>query len=401
MVESVLNNLENKTNPCVYKVGVFDAGSTGTRLHIYSFQNDHLINFRYFDKEYSTSRGLQEMNEEEIKEEIESLVSMIEGNTENIPFGFYGTAGLRLLNDAKSSQILKVVAETLKNHKLVECKILSGDDEALYALKSFEFLNPSTDQFTLIDLGGKSVQIIIKNGRQIKIESRELGTSDRKHSIQLLNISSNLTSCSQTVDNCFCAIDKNIQSEIKQKDNNTLDSNYSITFESRKFEFEYASANYENVIVDNSFDSKKPKNLDFNNLCQEDSADLQLVKFMTKEEKLERFYINEFFSKKNIEKIQRSGSVFLVSAFDYIFPLEQSFTINELYDLLDRRRYEIFQGEHSEVYFCLKFLENIGIDTNLKLEVPNKKGKTPTSWVLGKAVYLLENFSNTNNYPFS
>jgi hypothetical protein len=393
-------------------VGVFDAGSTGTRLHIYSFNNDQVVDFRNFKKEQNKSKGIHLMNDQEVKDEIENLLAMAKNKIKNIKFGFYGTAGMRSITQERANQILNIVNKALENHSLVESKVLSGDDEALYVLKSFEFLNPLAKEFTLIDMGGRSVQIVNRSGNQTNIGSLKLGMTNRTCSKNQEKNKEILKSENENKTSNLKNIDSSKSNLIV---NNQLDSTIRITKDLTKALINTASTlnqleNINNLKISGNFEIKltrcmkineevkcieiynwdvsKEKNPIIKDIQRPITTAIYFSSLLSKEEEKEKACIQDFFLTKNIEKIKQTGKIYLISAFEYILPTKHTFTLNDLYDLNNKQCSESFRDNCSELYFCLKFLEKIGIEMNSVMEIPNKKEEIAISWVLGKAVEL-------------
>jgi hypothetical protein len=151
-------------------LAVVDAGSTGTRLHVYSYD---------FDKSKSPI-NIKELWTKKIKPGLASLepnqglmdvylTTLFAGApTENMPTNFYATAGMRLLSQPKQKQLYNVVQNWFaKQHQwqLRNAKTITGTEEGLYAWLVINHqlgrLN-SDDKSSVgvMDMGGASVQII-------------------------------------------------------------------------------------------------------------------------------------------------------------------------------------------------------------------------------------------------
>lgn len=145
------------------EIAIFDAGSTATRLHVYSFDKNKL-------NEKSTALFPYALSLKNVHETIETLLPHVNDQT---PIGFYATAGLR--ENPEGVQIIKEVKKKLVNHKLHEIKILSGTEEALGLLDAFEFFEPSLKKYQLLDMGGMSTQIVFKNNDDVKVQLWDTG----------------------------------------------------------------------------------------------------------------------------------------------------------------------------------------------------------------------------------
>ncbi|WP_454783968.1 multidrug DMT transporter permease [Legionella sp. WA2024007413] len=163
-------------------IAVVDAGSTGSRLHIFAYDLD----------ETNTPSGIAEIWSKKIKPgfaTIEAnqntidayLTTLFSGApVQNIPVYFYATAGMRLVPQTKQKIYYQEVQKWFNQQsawQLIEAKTITGHDEALYdwlavnyhigALKS-----PSSTPVGVMDIGGASVQIVFP----IQKNTEEKGT---------------------------------------------------------------------------------------------------------------------------------------------------------------------------------------------------------------------------------
>ncbi|UXI17262.1 putative RAS-like protein [Sarcoptes scabiei] len=157
---------------------VFDGGSTGTRMHIFSFitNQDSKLQKLILDKEefYHISPGLSSYFnnvsgaavsiEPLIKKALTSVPAIFAKET---PMILKATAGLRLLPKDISNSILDVIE---KRFKLLPFEVKSGDvsmlteqDEGLFAWYTVNFLQHKlhkiNESIATLDLGGASTQI--------------------------------------------------------------------------------------------------------------------------------------------------------------------------------------------------------------------------------------------------
>lgn len=156
-------------------IGIFDAGSTGTRLNIYTFSGGEVMDVRAFRKEH----GLHTLGPENAARTVQGL-AVTAGVPRSLPLWFYGTAGLRTLGIESQNALLSAVATALNGYRLVEARVLTGNLEGLYTLKAFEYLSPHVPSFVLADMGGLSVQIIRKDFNHAGISSFPLGINVSK-----------------------------------------------------------------------------------------------------------------------------------------------------------------------------------------------------------------------------
>lgn len=144
-------------------VAVIDAGSTGTRLHIYNFDKEQILE----KKAFMYPKPIRNDTVEEI------MSALLKNIDEKIPVGFYGTAGLRASKDKEG--IIRKVSNSMKSYNYQAVKILTATEEAVGLLDAFKFFNPNLESFLLVDMGGMSTQVIHKNGDNINIKLLDTG----------------------------------------------------------------------------------------------------------------------------------------------------------------------------------------------------------------------------------
>ncbi|KAL2320436.1 hypothetical protein Fmac_029405 [Flemingia macrophylla] len=157
---------------------IFDGGSTGTRVHVFHFnQNLDLLPVNdtlEFYKKISPGLSSYEDDPEEaaetlipLLEEAESLVP--EELRANTPVRLGATAGLRLLDGNASEEILQAVRDMLSNESSLNVQsdavaILEGSDEGSYMWVAMNYLLGNlgknlSQTVGVVDLGGGSVQM--------------------------------------------------------------------------------------------------------------------------------------------------------------------------------------------------------------------------------------------------
>lgn len=180
----------SKDKPIVQYVSMIDAGSTGSRIHVYKFNNcgaapelEDEVLFKMTAKIEGQSSGLSAYKDDPEKA-AESLDSLLDAALEKIPdslkacspIAVKATAGLRLIGPEKSNKILDAVRhriETKYPFPLVSKEengvaIMDGSDEGVYAWITTNYLlgkiggpdhSPTAAVF---DLGGGSTQIVFE-----------------------------------------------------------------------------------------------------------------------------------------------------------------------------------------------------------------------------------------------
>lgn len=162
---------------------MIDAGSTGSRIHIYKFNNcgpspsyEYEV-FRmtkpglssYADDSHTAAQSLDVLLDEAVKVVPKELQSCT-------PVAVKATAGLRLLGAEQSNAILRAVRERLEQYypfSVVQkdgVVIMDGSDEGVYAWITANYLldtiradSPSdAHSYAVLDLGGASTQIVFE-----------------------------------------------------------------------------------------------------------------------------------------------------------------------------------------------------------------------------------------------
>ncbi|KAK7336228.1 hypothetical protein VNO77_16763 [Canavalia gladiata] len=157
---------------------IFDAGSTGTRVHVFHFDQylDLLRignNFDFYKKITPGLSAYADKPEEAAKslipllEEAESVVP--EELHHNTPVKLGATAGLRLLDGNAAERILEAVRDMLKNRSTLNVQpdavaVIDGTQEGSYLWVAVNYLlgklgKKFTKTVGVVDLGGGSVQM--------------------------------------------------------------------------------------------------------------------------------------------------------------------------------------------------------------------------------------------------
>lgn len=150
-------------------ITVIDAGSTGSRVHIFSYDLDKTntpINIaELWSKKTKPGFATLESNQSTIDAYLTTLLTG--APVQHMPVYFYATAGMRLVPQAKQ----KIYYQNLNNWfkqqadwQLIDSKTITGDDEALYDWLAVNYhlntLKSSSKQsIGVLDIGGVSTQI--------------------------------------------------------------------------------------------------------------------------------------------------------------------------------------------------------------------------------------------------
>lgn len=179
----------SKDKPIVQYVMMIDAGSTGSRIHVYKFNNcgptPKLENevFKmtkkidgkssglsaYADDPEAAAKSLDILMDEAVRVVPDALKSCS-------PVAVKATAGLRLVGEEKSSKVLEAVRHRLEHNypfPVVSKEengvaIMDGSDEGVYAWITTNYLlgkiggPDKTETAAMLDLGGGSTQIVFE-----------------------------------------------------------------------------------------------------------------------------------------------------------------------------------------------------------------------------------------------
>ncbi len=154
-----------KEQPCI---AVVDAGSTGSRLHIYTYKlEDNIPNNikEVYSNKLKPGFASLDLNKETIHAYLTTLFSGVPD--ENIPVYFYSTAGMRLLSYKKQQEYYNILNEWFSSQsqwQLRAAKTITGKEEGIYGwiAVNYELGTLATDDKPLVgvmDTGGASVQI--------------------------------------------------------------------------------------------------------------------------------------------------------------------------------------------------------------------------------------------------
>ncbi|XP_017265039.1 ectonucleoside triphosphate diphosphohydrolase 5 [Kryptolebias marmoratus] len=165
------------SSPRVFYGVMFDAGSTGTRIHIYKFIQKDPVELPVLDNEmfHAVKPGLSEYrnNPEEGGNTIRQLLKIAkktvpEEEWKRTPVVLRATAGLRLLPVEEANALLNEVREVFEESPFYvpeNCvSIMNGADEGVLAWVTVNFLTGHLYSNTrrtvgILDLGGGSTQI--------------------------------------------------------------------------------------------------------------------------------------------------------------------------------------------------------------------------------------------------
>ncbi|KAK4113732.1 nucleoside phosphatase GDA1/CD39 [Canariomyces notabilis] len=180
----------SKDKPIVQYVLMIDAGSTGSRIHVYKFNNcgaapelEGEVLFKMTEKIEGGSSGLSRYKDdpEAAAKSLDPLLDAALGVVPDklkpcSPIAVKATAGLRLVGPEKSQKILDAVRDRLEHNypfPVVSKEdhgvdIMDGSDEGVYAWITTNYLlgkigGPDRSETAAVfDLGGGSTQIVFQ-----------------------------------------------------------------------------------------------------------------------------------------------------------------------------------------------------------------------------------------------
>ncbi len=161
---------------------VVDAGSTGSRLHIYAYDID----------ETNTPVNIQDVWSKKVKpgfatidpQQVDAYIAALlaDAPVQSLPLYFYSTAGMRLLPQAKQKlyyQQLQQWFSQQPNWQLKEAKTITGKEEGTfdwlavnYGLGTFSAAS-KTAPVGVMDFGGASVQIVFPVDDESSLQSAD------------------------------------------------------------------------------------------------------------------------------------------------------------------------------------------------------------------------------------
>ena len=150
-------------------LAVVDAGSTGSRLHIYAYDLDDKKRPVQIDQIWlnKVKPGFASIEPQNIDAYLTNL--FLEAPKQNIPVYFYATAGMRLVSQPKQQlyyQTLQQWFATQAPWMLQDAKTISGKQEGLFGWLAVNYklgTLQSSDKPLVgtMDMGGASVQIAL------------------------------------------------------------------------------------------------------------------------------------------------------------------------------------------------------------------------------------------------
>ena len=148
-------------------VGVVDVGSTGSRLHVYTYDCKHKEKDIHEVWAKRITPGFASISSKQPA--IDNYLNQLFFDApKNIPIYFYATAGMRLLSYDEQKTYYNAVYDWFEHSdwSLIEAKTITGRDEGVFAWlavnRERKNLSKNNDEdIGVMDMGGASVQIVM------------------------------------------------------------------------------------------------------------------------------------------------------------------------------------------------------------------------------------------------
>lgn len=379
-------------------IGVIDAGSTGTRLKIFEFDEKKLISQKFYKSEQipgiEEKKGIHNLEDKDIEKTLKHLFNTSE-MSKKTPVGFYGTGGLRSASQARQKAILDIVRESVQEYNLVQSKIISGNEEALYSYRAFEFLNPDEGNYSIIDMGGKSVQIVEKGSKEVRLFSLEMGVLNSKckeesekqsilNSIGLSGAESKDKSLYFDIAGAESLFSFYTCKESQKKKKQRFKCSKDDLQEPKIIKLRDQKDNVKNRSFYLEGETKKENHGFFEKISLLNLFRNSSTKLHSQDENC----IDDFFKSRGAIKLRLSSKTFLMSFFEEMIKSDKEMTLREVFDDFNKKCRENSEEDCQKYYYSIKFLNKIGLDSSSKVRLANKKDGLDVSWTLGMALDL-------------
>lgn len=149
-------------------IAVVDAGSTGSRLHIYAYdlQDNNPVQIKeLFSKRVQPGIATIGLNSASINQYLSQLFA--ETPEKNMPVYFYATAGMRLLSYESQHAFYVAIKEwfaTQPEWQLMDAKTITGQEEGVYGWLAVNYglgtlVSLDKPLVGVMDMGGASTQV--------------------------------------------------------------------------------------------------------------------------------------------------------------------------------------------------------------------------------------------------
>lgn len=166
-----------------YCVAVVDAGSTGSRLHIYAYDLDNNNNpvqiHEQWSKKIKPGFATLDPTQKVVNAYLNTLFD--KPPVQNIPVYFYATAGMRLLSDTKQRAYYQALQQWFSKQsqwQLIDSKTITGGEEGVFGWLAVNYqlgaLSSNAPLVNVMDMGGASVQVTLPVQDVENIDSHDL-----------------------------------------------------------------------------------------------------------------------------------------------------------------------------------------------------------------------------------
>jgi len=169
-----------KTNHCMI---IVDAGSTGSRMHLYAYEfnvNREPIHVKdVASKKIHPGFATIELSQTAINQYLDRLFE--HAPKASVPVYFYATAGMRIVPLHKQHLYFKYLKQWFSHQaslKLIEAKTITGTEEGIYGWLAVNYrlgvLQSNKPLVGVMDTGGASVQIVFPVNNKTQIARKNL-----------------------------------------------------------------------------------------------------------------------------------------------------------------------------------------------------------------------------------
>lgn len=148
---------------------VVDAGSTGSRLHLYAYDTDAQDAPIHVDELWAKKIEPGLASVEPTADHINAYLNQLFSNAtgQHIPLYFYSTGGMRLLSQPKQQRYYHAINEWFASQSqwsLKDAKTITGREEGLFGWLAINYQlgtlqSPTEPLLNVMDMGGASVQV--------------------------------------------------------------------------------------------------------------------------------------------------------------------------------------------------------------------------------------------------
>lgn len=169
-------------------VAIVDAGSSGSRLHIYSYDIDNAkspVNItEVWSKKTKPGFASLEVSRPTVETYLTNL--FLDAPVANLPTYFYATAGMRLLPQPTQEKFYGILRQWFANQsqwQLQDAKTITGKEEGFFGWLAVNYqigslFSRDKDLVGVMDMGGASVQISFPIQKTEKINPQDIQQFD-------------------------------------------------------------------------------------------------------------------------------------------------------------------------------------------------------------------------------